>query len=435
MNNPLYEKIKSRDAKICVLGLGYIGLPTAAMFATHGFNVLGVDINQDVVNTLNNGELPIQEPGLKTLVNAAFKSENLYIDCEPESADVFVIAVPTPITEEKNADLDYVISAAKSIKPYLANDNLVVLESTSPPRTTVGVVQPILEETGLIAGKDFMLVYSPERVLPGRILKELVDNSRVIGGINQSSVEAGRDLYSSFVEGEILLTDATTAEMIKLMENTYRDINIAIANEFSRLGEYIGINVWEAIQIANRHPRVEILEPGPGVGGHCISVDPWFLVEHAPEITPLIQQARKVNDTQPEFVVNRLAEEIGGLEEKEIAALGVTYKANVDDTRESPALRVVELLMDRGATVKVYDPYIRQIERLKDVFCESVEKAIIDVDAILLLVDHSEFYKLSIEEISKLVYSKYILDTRNIIKHDEWQKAGFTVFVLGRKAD
>ena len=237
-------------------------------------------------------------------MQAALLSGNLEITLSPQPADAFIIAVPTPFRENKQADLSFVISAAESIVPHLRQGSLVVLESTSPPRTTVDVVRPILERSGLKAGVDFYLAYTPERVLPGQILRELIENARVIGGIDRASAEAGRDLYSIFVRGEIILTDATTAEMVKLMENTYRDVNIAIANEFSRLADRFGVNVWEAITLANRHPRVQILNPGAGVGGHCISVDPWFLVEAAPDISPLIRTARQVNDSQPEFVVD-----------------------------------------------------------------------------------------------------------------------------------
>ncbi|MGD8865088.1 MAG: nucleotide sugar dehydrogenase, partial [Anaerolineales bacterium] len=271
---------------LCVLGLGYIGLPTASTFATHGVRVYGVDVDERVVALLQSGEIHIHEPGLRTLVQAAFGSGNLSVSDSPQPADAFIIAVPTPITEDKEADLSYVRQAAESIVPHLQEGNLVVLESTSPPRTTIDLLLPILERSGLKAGEGFYLVYSPERVLPGKILHELIENARVIGGIDNRSAQAARDLYSLFVRGQIHLTDATTAEMVKLMENTYRDVNIALANEFSRLGEHFGVDIWRAIELANLHPRVQILRPGPGVGGHCISVDPWFLVEAAQGSTP-----------------------------------------------------------------------------------------------------------------------------------------------------
>src|SRR5512133_3846261 len=343
--------------KICVLGLGYIGLPTASTFATHGLQVLGVDINPQVVDRLNEGELHIYEPGLRTLVQAALRSGNLVIAQAPQPCDAFIIAVPTPFKDEKKADMQFVISACESIAPHLRQGNLVVLESTSPPLTTVDLVRPILERSGPKAGKDFFLAYSPERVLPGQILRELIENARVIGGIDPASAEAGRDLYATFVRGEIVLTHATTAEMVKLMENTYRDVNIAIANEFARLSERFGVDAWEAIGIANRHPRVKILHPGPGVGGHCISVDPWFFVEAAPDITPLISNARKVNDGQPEFVLAMLQKRLGALSGKTVAVLGLAFKADVDDLRESPAVEVAYKCHQAGATVLAFEPF------------------------------------------------------------------------------
>jgi len=343
--------------KICVLGLGYIGLPTASTFATHGVQVVGVDVNQQVVDVLRNGEIHIHEPGLRTLVQAAFHSENLRVTDQPEPADAFIIAVPTPITPEKHADMRYVVAAAESIVPHLGAGNLVMLESTSPPRTTVDLLAPILERSGLKAGEDFFLAYSPERVLPGKILQELIENARVIGGINRVSSEAGRDLYSLFVRGEILLADATAAEMVKLMENTYRDTNIALANEFSRLGLFYGVDIWRAIEIANLHPRVNILKPGPGVGGHCVSVDPWFLVEGAPALTPLIRQAREVNDAQPENVIALVEGTLGDLKGRRITALGLSYKPDVDDLRESPAIEIVQALVGKGAEILFHEPF------------------------------------------------------------------------------
>jgi len=250
---------------LCVLGLGYIGLPTASSFAMQGLRVLGVDVNPDIVERLRSGDVHIQEPGLRTLVQAAIRSGNLRLSPAPEPSDAYIIAVPTPIRDDKRSDLSYVVAASQAITPHLRKGSLVVLESTSPPRTTEGVVAPILERSGLRAGSDFHLAYSPERVLPGQILRELIENARVIGGVTRTSAEAGRDLYSLFVKGEIILTDATTAEMVKLMENTYRDVNIALANEFAHLAERFGVDVWEAMALANRHPRVTILRPGPGL--------------------------------------------------------------------------------------------------------------------------------------------------------------------------
>jgi UDP-N-acetyl-D-mannosaminuronic acid dehydrogenase len=413
---------------ICVLGLGYIGLPTASTFATHGLNVIGVDVNQRVVDVLQNGEIHIYEPGLRTVVQAAFRSGNLKVSDTPEPADAFIIAVPTPLLGDgdKHAEMSYVISATEAIVPHLAAGNLVVLESTSPPRTTLDLVAPILERSGLKAGVDFHLAYTPERVLPGQILRELIDNTRVIGGLTPECAQAGQELYAAFVKGDILLTDATTAEMVKLMENTYRDVNIAIANEFARLAEEFGVDVWQAIEMANFHPRVDILRPGPGVGGHCISVDPWFLVEAAPDLTPLIKQARQVNDGQPQHVVNRLAAITGGLKGKTIAALGLAYKPDVDDLRESPAVEVAELLAQSGAVVRTYEPFAPEEGSVSD-----LESALDGADVILLLVDHQQFRKLDPEDLGKKMSGNVAFDTRGVWNRADWEAAGFKLHVLG----
>jgi UDP-N-acetyl-D-mannosaminuronic acid dehydrogenase len=342
---------------LCVIGMGYIGLPTASIFASNGLQVTGMDTNAKIIDGLKAGQLHIFEPGLRDLLLEALNSDRLKISEEVVPADAFIIAVPTPFYEDKRADLRAVVAASESIVPHLQPGNLVILESTSPPRTTVDIVAPILEKSGLTAGEDFLLAYSPERVLPGKILRELVDNPRVIGGINPVSAEAGRDLYRTFVKGDIILTDATTAEMVKLMENTSRDINIAIANEFARLAEAFDVDIWEAIGIANLHPRVDILRPGVGVGGHCISVDPWFLVEAAPQVAHLVKTARQVNDGQPKFVAEHIAKIVGGVQGKTIAFLGLAFKPNVDDVRESPAVELVHALQDAGATVHAYEPF------------------------------------------------------------------------------
>jgi UDP-N-acetyl-D-mannosaminuronic acid dehydrogenase len=324
-----------------------------------------------------------------------------------------------------------VIAATEAIVPRLRKGNLVVLESTSPPRTTVELVAPILEKSGLKAGSDFFLCYSPERVLPGQILRELIENARVVGGVTPESARAGRDLYAIFVKGEIYETDATTAEMVKLMENTYRDVNIAIANEFSRLAEKFGVDVWEAIRLANRHPRVKILSPGPGVGGHCISVDPWFFVEAAPELTPLIYNARRVNDEQPHFVLEKIRQALSSLEDKKIAALGLAYKPDVDDLRESPAAEVVHLLQKEGAQVKAWEPFKPDAKIPGIDMASSFEAALKEADAILLLVGHTELVAIKPEALASKTKARIAIDTVNAWKADEWQKAGFKLARLG----
>ena len=447
--------------KLCVLGLGYIGLPTASTFAINGVKVLGVDTNLRVVETLQKGQIHIHEPGLQELVTQAVQSGNLTASTRVEEADAFLIAVPTPFKQHeqgdyngqkfKLADMTAVTAATEAIVPHLRKGNLVVLESTSPPRTTVDLVKPILERSGLIAGSDFLLCYSAERVLPGQILRELIENARVIGGVTPESARAGRDLYALFVKGKIIETDATTAEMVKIMENTTRDVNIALANEFSRLAERFGVDVWEAIGLANLHPRINILSPGPGVGGHCISVDPWFFVEAAPQLTPLIYSARQVNDSQPHFVLEKVKQAFsaraavpgealpwsGGdaamsvLSGKKIAALGLAYKPDVDDLRESPAAEIVHLLQAEGAHVKAWEPF-KPNARLDDIrMATDLNDAIRDADMLLLLVKHSEFASLDPQVISSSTKARLALDTVNAWNVDEWQRAGFRLLRLG----
>jgi len=417
--------------KICVLGLGYIGLPTASTFATSGVKVIGVDVNQKVVNSLQMGEVHIYEPGLRTLVQAAVQSGNLVIADHPEEAEAFIIAVPTPFYDEKKADLTYVKSAAESIVPFLRKGNLVVLESTSPPRTTIDILIPILEKSGLKAGDDFYVAYSPERVLPGQILRELIENARVIGGIDEPSAQTGKALYQIFVKGEIITTTATTAEMVKLMENTYRDVNIAIANEFARLADRFGVDVWEAIEIANLHPRVNILRPGPGVGGHCISVDPWFLVEAAPDITPLIHTARLVNDSQPDQVVDLIKRILGGLKDKKVTILGLAYKPDVDDLRESPAIEIAHKLAESGASVTAFEPFKPDFIVPGVQMATTLEEAVKQAEIIVLLVNHNEFKRLNPHELVKITPARVILDTVGAWKPETWGVAGFNTHRLG----
>ncbi|RPJ19400.1 MAG: nucleotide sugar dehydrogenase, partial [Chloroflexi bacterium] len=366
---------------------------------------------------------------------------NLTISPKPEETDAFLIAVPTPFYEDKQgeyegrkyrlADMRAVVSATEAILPCLREGNLVILESTSPPRTTVDLIKPILERSGLKAGVDFHLCYSPERVLPGQILRELIENARVVGGITPESAKAGHDLYATFVKGEIIETDATTAEMVKLMENTTRDVNIAIANEFARLAEKFGVDVWEAIQLANLHPRINILNPGPGVGGHCISVDPWFFVETAPELTPLIYHARQVNDEQPHFVVEKVRQALGSLEGKRIAALGLAYKPDVDDLRESPATEVVHLMQKEGAQVKVWEPFKPEAQIKGVDMATDLESALAGADLLLLLVKHTEFVNFNPSEIAAKTEARLVLDCVNGWDADQWSNAGFKVYRLG----
>ncbi len=421
--------------------MGYIGLPTACSFADQGLDVLGVDVDPRVLEMLRSGQIHTREPGLRELAEAGLRSGRLRISDSPEPADAFVIAVPTPavfVTEsdgEKRADLSHVVAACESIVPQLRSGNLVMLESTCPPGTTLRTAAPILERSGLRMGTDFMLAYTPERALPGRILEEIVHNDRVIGGAEPASAEAGKQLYSVFVRGEILLTDATTAEMVKLMENTYRDASIAVANEFSRLADHLGVDVWEAIAMANRHPRVNILHPGPGVGGHCISIDPWFLVESAPEMTQLIRTIRRVNDGQPAQAVRLIERALGGLEGRRIAGLGLAYKAGVDDLRESPALEVGRLLAQRGAVVHTFEPYAPSARAAGAHSAGSLEESLEGAEAVVLLVDHGEFRDLDPDEVARLMPGRVAVDLRGVWDRARWRAAGFDLHILGVGGD
>ena len=401
---------------ICILGLGYIGLPTASMFAKSGKQVIGVDVNPKVIEILQKGQIHIEEPGLDIIVNELVSSGRLQVKTTPGEADAFIIAVPTPINSDKTADMRAVSSAAKAIVPFLRKGNLVILESTSPPCTTTHLVRPILESSGLQAGTDFLLAYSPERVLPGQIMKEMVENDRVIGGINSASALAGRELYSSFVKGEILLTDATTAEMVKLMENTFRDVNIALSNEFALIAEELGVNIWEAIPIANRHPRVKILNPGPGVGGHCIAVDPWFLAEMSPHTSQIIQTARKINDMMPHHVVELVRKAVSEIPNPIVVCLGLTYKANVDDIRESPSIEVLHLLQKSGITVRACDPHVDAHEHDAHLPLFSLDSALDGADCAVLLTDHKEFKSITPTMISSMRHAT-IVDTRNALAY------------------
>ena len=409
-------------SKVCVLGLGYIGLPTAVMFASAGYEVIGVDVKEEVLNSLRNGDCHIDEPGLNDLVRQVILKGKLEVSSHPVQSDAFIIAVPTPITDPDypHADLSYVKSAAAGISPLLRRGNLVVLESTSPPGTTEEIVVPILEDgSGLKAGKDFHVAYCPERVLPGRILHEIIHNARIIGGIDVGSARRAEELYRSFVKGEIHLTDVKTAEMVKLAENTYRDVNIALANELARICSRLRVDVREVIDLANLHPRVKILRPGPGVGGHCIAVDPWFIVEKAPQEARLIRAAREVNDSQPRYVFERIKGVLKKMERPKIAVLGMAYKGNVGDTRESPALKVIDLLKAEGYEVAIYDPYVKGYDSSEGIFE--------DADCLVVLTDHSQFRDLDPEGIAPLLRNKSVFDARNVLDKTEWEQAGFRV--------
>lgn len=392
--------------KICVVGLGYIGLPTASLLATKGFKVHGVDVSPRVVDTINEGRIHIVEPDLDILVKSAVQSGNLRAGLEPVEADVFIIAVPTPFKEGKKPDLSYVEQATRSIAPYVRAGNLVILESTSPVGTTDNVVARILREQGVCVDGDVYVSHCPERVLPGRILIELVENDRVVGGINEASTQVAAEFYEGFVSGEVLRTTAKTAELVKLTENTFRDVNIAFANEMSMIAEEQGINVWELISLCNRHPRVNILQPGPGVGGHCIAVDPWFIVDASPKLARVIRAAREVNDAKPQWVIDKIRSCAEKFKRPTIGFLGMAFKADVDDLRESPALNIVrEVAKLDIADIIVCEP---NISTHPDYALCSLDEVVERADIIVLLVDHKPFKKLSASRLKE----KVLIDTR-----------------------
>ncbi|MBC8073340.1 MAG: UDP-N-acetyl-D-mannosamine dehydrogenase [Deltaproteobacteria bacterium] len=379
---------------VCVLGLGYVGLPTAAVLATRGKKIAGVDTRNDVVATINEGRIHIVEPELDALVRAAVAAGRLRAFAVPQPADAFLICVPTPFAAGHVPDLGYVEAATRSLLPALRPGNLVVLESTSPPGTTREMVARILAEGGFVAGRDVFVAHAPERVLPGAVIREVVENDRVVGGVTPACTEAAAAFYEAFVAGEVLRCTADTAELVKLSENAFRDVNIAFANELSNVCDKLELDAWEVIQLANRHPRVNILRPGPGVGGHCIAVDPWFIVAVARERTPLIQAARKVNDERPHQVVAQVRSLGERFKRPKIACLGVTYKPDIDDVRESPALEVVRELAraDFGEVVLV-EPHLRK-SPVEGVVLAEAEEALRTADIVVILVAHRAFSRL-----------------------------------------
>ncbi|WP_057915630.1 nucleotide sugar dehydrogenase [Peribacillus muralis] len=400
--------------KICTLGLGYIGLPTSLMFAKHGADVVGVDIHPTIISNLNLGKLHLEEPGLEEVLHEVLESKRFQAALKPEFADVFIIAVPTPNKNDmhKSCDLTYVKEATASILPFIKKGNVIIIESTIAPRSMDDHIRPMIEMTGLTIGKDIFLVHCPERVLPGRILEELVHNNRIVGGITETCSYKGSLVYQTFVKGEIIQTDAKTAEMSKLMENTFRDVNIALANELTKVCFELDINVLDVISMANKHPRVNLHQPGPGVGGHCLAVDPYFVVAKAPEYARIIKLARDTNVSMPYYIVNCARMMLEGIERPKVAVFGLSYKGNVDDIRESPAIDVVNILMEmEHMEVALHDPHV-QSGMMPIV---SVEDAVSDADLILVLTDHDEFKIMDYDKLSNLMANKMILDTRNCI--------------------
>ncbi|EWG09050.1 nucleotide sugar dehydrogenase [Cytobacillus firmus] len=414
--------------KLCVMGLGYIGLPTAVMFAEHGLQVHGVDINPEVTKLLNEHKAHIEEPGLQDKLVKVMEEGKLTVSTSPIKADAYILAVPTPLTSDKKADLNYVYSACSLILPYLKKGSLVILESTVPPGTVEDFLIPILEKSTFKIGDEIFVSHSPERVLPGKLFEELINNDRIVGGINEESCLRTVFLYKHFVRGNIYMTDAKTAEMVKLIENTYRDVNIALANELAMIGEKYGINMLEAITLANYHPRVNIHAPGPGVGGHCIAVDPWFIIEQAPDETKLITAAREINESTPDRIVNLIESAIQGISSPIITLLGLAYKGNIDDLRESPALVIYDKLRKKGYDIKWHDPYVQKELEGK---CETIEEAVYTSDCAVILTDHNQYKTQEFKILSDLFRNRILIDTRNIVNKNSMIAAGYKCLQIG----
>ena len=408
--------------RVCVVGLGYVGVPTAAVLAGHGMEVIGVDIDPERVETINSGASPFDEPGLDSLVAEVVASGALSARSEPAPADAFIIAVPTPIREDRSPDLSYVRAAVDNLAPVLGKGNLVVLESTCPVGTTERVCEWLASSRPDLtfphsAGEasDIRVAYCAERILPGNALEELVANDRIIGGVSPACAEAAKSLYEVFVEGACHVTTVRTAELAKLAENAFRDVNVAFANEISLVCSALGIDPWKLIALANRHPRVEILKPGPGVGGHCIPVDPWFIADAAPHLTPLIQAARQVNDGMPKVVADRVIAECEGLDAPVVTCLGLAYKADAADLRESPAIEVVRDLQERiNGRILVVEPFVSELpdEVADDRSTELVglDEGLKAADVVVLLTDHSVFAGISSESLA----SKSVVESRGL---------------------
>lgn len=429
-------------SSVCVHGLGYVGLPTAAMLANYGHSVVGYDVDEDLVEDLQEGRITVDEPGLRAFVTEALNSGNLQVTDEVRPAKYHIITVPTPFNHEtKTADLNYIETAGKTIQQHLRPGDSVILESTVPPGTTVQTLQPVLEQSGLIAGEDFALIHCPETVLPGNIISELRENDRIIGGVNGVSTEAAVKLYDSFVEGDIhTTTDATTAEFVKLIQNTYRDTNIALANELARIAHSYDIDPREAIQLANEHPRVELHQPGPGVGGHCLPIDPWFLGQNSDELD-LISTARSVNDSMTDYVIKLVESNLGGLAGKQIAVLGIAYKGNVDDFRNSPGLAIARHLQDTTAEapasvspdggdptvmVRLNDPHIED----QTLDLQSLDDATQDVDAVVITTGHDAYTEIDPDRLATRMAGTLVVDTKAIIDRQAWKQAGLDVIQI-----
>lgn len=407
--------------KVSVVGLGYIGLPTAAFIASKGIPVVGIDVNQDAVDSINAGKVPFCEPGFGELLARVVNEGTLTAQTEQIEANAYIVCVPTPFREDYSVDTKYIRAAAEALAPHLKPGVLVVLESTSPPGTTEDMAKHLVELRPDLSLNDeddnaIFIAHCPERVLPGKIMEEMENNDRVIGGLTSLGAELARELYSTFCTADLLVTNATTAEMAKLTENSFRDVNIAFANELSLICDRLGIDVWELIDLANHHPRVNILQPGPGVGGHCIAVDPWFIVSAAPEEAKLIKTARTVNDGKPEWVIDQVLKALEAKVHPVVAALGIAFKNDIDDLRESPSLEIVKRLAvdNPQLDIRVVEPNVEQLppvlNNLSNLTKQDAADAIAAAEVVLLLVNHKEFVALD----QTVLQGKTVIDTKGI---------------------
>ena len=407
--------------KVSVVGLGYIGLPTAAFIASKGIPVIGVDVNQGAVDSINAGKVPFFEPGFGELLSRVVEEGTLSAQSEQIEASAYIVCVPTPFREDHSVDTKYIRAAAEALAPYLKAGALVVLESTSPPGTTENMAKYLIDLRPDLSLDDedenaIYVAHCPERVLPGKIMEEMENNDRVIGGLTPKGAALARNLYATFCTADLLVTNATTAEMAKLTENSFRDVNIAFANELSLICDRLGIDVWELIELANHHPRVNILQPGPGVGGHCIAVDPWFIVSASPEEAKLIKTAREVNDGKPEWVIDKVLRALKGKDNPVVAALGIAFKNDIDDLRESPSLEIVKRLgvENPDLDIRVVEPNVDELppvlKNLSNITKQGVDEAISAADVVLLLVNHREFVALEPNELQ----GKVVIDTKGI---------------------
>jgi UDP-N-acetyl-D-mannosaminuronic acid dehydrogenase len=412
---------------VTVVGLGYIGLPTAALLAQSGHRVYGYDVNSRLRHALQRGSVPPMEEPVRQAVLEALHTNRLHVVDRIPNAAAYIMCLPTP-TADGRPDLRHVEAGARAVAEVADPGSIIVLESTVPPGATERVVERALRAQGKSID-EFYVAHCPERVIPGSIMQELRANARVVGGRTHRDAEVVRELYASFCDGEIALTSIAVAEFVKVVENTFRDVNIAFANELAVFAEELGVDVWETIALANKHPRVNILQPGPGVGGHCIPVDPYFLSDANPVVTELIQSARRVNDRMPFRIARRIAQLVDHVPGSKIALLGAAYKADVDDARESPTSRIDDLLRERGFETTIFDP---NVERFSRPLCASLEEAVSGADALVLVTPHTAFRRIDPAEVAGRMRRARLVDTRSFFDAGEWQRHGFECYVLGR---